>query len=279
MKVLCNATTSLPAAATITSTTTAAAIDPRTTAVASTSAIASTSSTNATLTPAIASCSGRKRNLLALKKMAYKTTEDDEFKDEEGYIGSMGHIKFSKRSENGNSAIDSSIEIINGSFSNLRPIVETSRGRAQSTPRQRMEILSGNTSFQTPTAPTQNLVSINQSTKLINNFVEKLCSQEIELGVEESDETQLGSIRDRVEEVFAENKAKNLQKLRLMEENERAMVNGITLLTTRLGVLRRKIRRVRENVDQYDDFFNIFMERMPSKFCCLQIFIISHSNS
>lgn len=209
--------------------------------------------------------------------MIYNVSEDNQIKDEEGFVGSMGHLKFNNRSELGNSTIDSSFEIINGSFSNLRPIGESSKGRAQSTPRHRVEIISGNTSFQTPVAPTQNLVGINQSTKLINNFVENLCSQGMELELEESEETQLCSIRDRVEEVFVENKTKNMQKLRLMEENERALVNGIALLTSKLGKLRRSLRQVREQVDSYDDFFHIFMERLPSKF--LKFFIPSHSHS
>lgn len=232
--------------------------------------------------------SSKGKNIMAMKRI-YQTDEEEEFRDEENFRGHLHGLKklIRNRSKVMKTDTDSSFEILSGSFSKIRPkilsdsihkikpIAETSKGRAHSTPKHPMEFISGNTSVRTNAAPStsKNCLNIKKSTEKIHDFVGSLCSNEIkemESGLDES-EYLFASIGDRVKELFEEIDAVNVQRLEALEENAACLETAIAKMSETLARRRRSIAHIRENRVMYKDFLNNLVERMPSKFHFLLI--------
>lgn len=232
-----------------------------------TTAAAHTSTSNSPGQP-----STTRKNILSLKRMAYR--REDYIDDEDDFVGTLGHL-LPKRSKTVETIHhDSTLEILDGSFTNLRPIRDSAL--AHSTPIHRVEIISGNSSVRSvvPTHTTRNntVSNLKESTRFNKNLATTLNSKLVEEMQCELDQskTHFGSIRDRVSDVLEELDSEYGKRIEDLEEN----VESFDMLMRQIQVVRadrvKSIERMRLKREDYRKFSRIILHRLPSKFTLFQ---------
>lgn len=240
---------------------------------ATSTSLVTTSSPNKSTPVAGTSGVGRK-NVLALKRIAYNREEEQEhFRDEENFVGSMGPLKrlFAKQSKAKRNCHDSSFEVLDGSFSDLRPIAETSKRLVHSTPNHGIEIVSGNSSICTFAAPTprnESASSLEETKRFYNNLRQSLRMRRIQEKEWELQKTKsyFDKFRNEVSNVLERLEDEYIQSIRHNEETIKMQDDWIKELQADNRERKNSLKRQREEVEVYRKFSRNILERLPRKF-------------
>lgn len=193
--------------------------------------------------------------------MAYRSEDDDDaFLD-----------AWSQRSKIPKTNLENStLEVIEGSFSDLKPIRE-SQVLAQSTPIHRMEILSGNTS--TTSAPAvENVGAVSETMKLVRNFTKTISSRRSNDMQRELNESKhhFGSIRDKVSDVLEEHDKQYRKRIRSLQEEVEAFRESVRQIEVLVDDKLKSIARMKKQREDYKKLSKLILERLPSELKFLQ---------
>lgn len=196
---------------------------------------------------------GRK-NMLALKGMLYQRVEENDFEDSDKFKESMSHLR-PKRSKLENTVQDSYFEILDGSFSDIRVIIESAQVGVHPTPDLETDLISSNSTSLPPNKKIENLSSVKESTRLLKQLATTLKSKRDETMELELDEMKrFCTIRDRILDILVDIDNGFSKRIKDLKENSTSLNALIDLLQSVRAERLQSIRRLRKKRQEYRDF-------------------------